>query len=54
MDKWGRKQPEISQVDEYEDLRFLLINTKRIFEISKEDAAKVKIFEELKKMEEKC
>jgi len=43
---WGQQKQEVSP-EEFEDLRFLLVNTKRIFEISKEDERKVKIFEEL-------
>ena len=35
------------EVPEYEDLRFFSIDTKKIFEISKEDAKKLQIFIEL-------
>ena len=43
----GKVEKEVPKEYEYEDLRFLLIDTKKIFEISKEDAKKVQIFIEL-------
>jgi len=53
MSEQGRQQQEVSQTNEYEDLRFLLINTKRIFEISREDEQKLKTFLELEEEDAK-
>jgi len=42
-----QEKENVSQENEYEDLRFIAIDTKKIFEISKEDAKRVQIFIEL-------
>ena len=47
-------EDEIIKKYEYEDLRFESVDTKKIFEISKEDAKKLQIFIELTEGGTKC